>query len=129
MAERTIALGFIRYRGADSEKTQLGFAGETVDVHEDDLERFDELNGPFVPTSEPDEADDADADAASGEGSGDAPEPYKGVTVPDLKAEIETRNADREDDAKITVPEPGNRPELVAGLQHPGLPGAGSRLD
>ncbi len=43
-------------------------------------------------------------------------EPYKGVTIPDLKAEIETRNKDREDDKKIVPAEPGNRPEIVAAL-------------
>lgn len=43
-------------------------------------------------------------------------EPYKGVTVPDLKAEIDTRNEGREDTAKIAVAEPGNRPEIVAAL-------------
>lgn len=43
MAERTIRLGFLRYRGDDG-GTHLGFIGETVDVHEDDLGRFDALN-------------------------------------------------------------------------------------
>ena len=43
-------------------------------------------------------------------------EPYKGVTVTDLKTEIESRNADRAEDAKIAVAEPGNRPEIVAAL-------------
>ncbi len=41
---------------------------------------------------------------------------YKGVKVPDLKAEIEKRNSDREDDAKIVPAEPGNRPQIVAAL-------------
>lgn len=43
-------------------------------------------------------------------------EPYKGVTVTDLKTEIETRNKDREDGKKIVPAEPGNRPEIVAAL-------------
>lgn len=46
----------------------------------------------------------------------DAPEPYKGVSVTDLKAEIEKRNKDREDDKKIVPADPGNRPEIVAAL-------------
>ena len=44
------------------------------------------------------------------------PEPYAGVTVVDLKAEIDKRNKDRAEDAKIAPAEPGNRPELVAAL-------------
>ncbi|MDQ1127568.1 hypothetical protein QE428_002601 [Microbacterium sp. SORGH_AS 505] len=52
-----------------------------------------------------DGADDADA--------GD--ESYKGVTVTDLKAEIDNRNKDREDAAKI-APAGTNRPDLVAAL-------------
>ncbi len=52
-----------------------------------------------------DGSDDADA--------GD--EPYKGVTVPDLKAEIDNRNKDREDAAKV-APTGTNRPDLVAAL-------------
>lgn len=43
-------------------------------------------------------------------------EPYKGVNVAELKAEIETRNKDREDDKKIVPAEPGHRPEIVAAL-------------
>jgi hypothetical protein len=42
-------------------------------------------------------------------------EPYKGVTVADLTAEIEKRNADRADDKKIT-PADAKRPQLVAAL-------------
>lgn len=39
----------------------------------------------------------------------------EGMKVPELKAEIERRNADREDDAKLSLE--GNKPELVATLQ------------
>lgn len=42
---------------------------------------------------------------------------YEGVTVADLKTEIERRNADRDDETKITVEAPGNRPELVSALE------------
>jgi hypothetical protein len=41
---------------------------------------------------------------------------YKGVSVKDLKAEIDKRNEGREDDAKVAPAEPGNRPEIVAAL-------------
>jgi hypothetical protein len=37
-------------------------------------------------------------------------------TVADLEAEIERRNADRDDDEKIEVAPPGNKPELVAAI-------------
>lgn len=43
-------------------------------------------------------------------------EPYKGVTVPDLKAEIDKRNEGRADGEKIAPAEPGKRAELVAAL-------------
>ncbi|MFI8593735.1 hypothetical protein ACIGCK_04805 [Microbacterium sp. NPDC078428] len=46
----------------------------------------------------------------------EAEEPYKGVSVADLKAEIAKRNEGRADDAKIVPAEPGNRPEVVAAL-------------
>lgn len=49
-------------------------------------------------------------DEAAGE------EGFKGVSVADLKAEIEKRNTGREGDKKIVPAEPGNRPELVAAL-------------
>lgn len=42
--------------------------------------------------------------------------PYKGVTVADLKAEIDKRNEGRPDDAKLVPAEPGNRPQIVAAL-------------
>lgn len=41
---------------------------------------------------------------------------YKGVNVPELKAELAKRNEGREGDAVITPAEPGNRPEIVAAL-------------
>lgn len=41
---------------------------------------------------------------------------YKGVKVPDLKADLAKRNEGREGDAVITPAEPGNRPEIVAAL-------------
>lgn len=52
---------------------------------------------------------------------GTEPEPidegvYKGVKVPDLKADLAKRNEGREGDAVITPAEPGNRPEIVAAL-------------
>ena len=44
MVAREVRHGLVTYRDADG-KTTHGLLGETVDVHEDDLERFDRLNG------------------------------------------------------------------------------------
>ncbi len=43
MAERTIRYGIVTYRGVDG-RTRFGQLGDVVDVHEDDIERFDRLN-------------------------------------------------------------------------------------
>jgi hypothetical protein len=43
MAERTARLGFMHYRDADG-RVRDAVAGETIQVHPDDLERFDSLN-------------------------------------------------------------------------------------
>lgn len=44
MAKRTIRAGIATYRAADGREGVFGFLGDEVDVHEDDLERFDRLN-------------------------------------------------------------------------------------
>lgn len=44
MAKRTIRAGIVTYRAADGREGAYGFLGDEVDVHEDDLERFDRLN-------------------------------------------------------------------------------------
>ncbi|GGM42045.1 hypothetical protein [Microbacterium saperdae] len=41
---------------------------------------------------------------------------YKGVNVPDLKADLAKRNEGREGEAVIAPAEPGNRPQIVAAL-------------
>lgn len=57
MAEREVKIGLATFRRADApDDTAIwGFAllGETVDVHKDDLERFDRLNGPAEPSVQP----------------------------------------------------------------------------
>ncbi|WP_248240566.1 hypothetical protein [Microbacterium kunmingense] len=103
MAARTVRAGFIVFTDAAG-RPQTGYLGDEVDVHDDDLERFDRLNPEEAPPEvvEPDESEED--------------EPYEGVKVADLKAAIEKRNESREDADKISVAEPGNRPELVAAL-------------
>ena len=51
MAARTIRGGFVTYRGADGREGLFGMFGDEVDVHEEDLERFDRLN-PAAPDVE-----------------------------------------------------------------------------
>ena len=53
MAERTVAVGLIAYTPADAPHLSLwGQHGAVVDVHSDDIERFDSLNGtPAAPPS------------------------------------------------------------------------------
>lgn len=106
MGKRTVRAGFIVYTDA-SGRPVTGYFGDEVDVHEDDLERFDRLN-PEERVREDIVPDEFDAD--------DEDEPYEGVKVADLKSEIEKRNEGREDADKISPAEPGNRPELVAAL-------------
>lgn len=55
-----------------------------------------------------------DAWADGGKAEPEAADPYKGVSAAKLKAEIEKRNADREDDAKLSTE--GDRADLVAVL-------------
>lgn len=51
MAERTIRSGIGTYQRPDGQWTH-GVLGDVVDVHEDDVERFDRLN-PEEPVTEP----------------------------------------------------------------------------
>jgi hypothetical protein len=44
MAKRTIRAGIATYRSADGREGAFGFLGDEVDVHKDDLERFDRFN-------------------------------------------------------------------------------------
>ena len=68
MSIRTVRIALASYRRADEAET-YAMLGETVDVHPDDLERFDRLNGDDVAEDEPaaeadlpDEADDLPED-------------------------------------------------------------------
>ena len=68
MSIRTVRIALASYRRADEAET-YAMLGETVDVHPDDLERFDRLNGDEVTEDEPaaeadlpDEADDLPED-------------------------------------------------------------------
>ena len=44
MAKRTVKIALMTYQNAKGLGGCIGFRGEEVDVHADDLERFDELN-------------------------------------------------------------------------------------
>lgn len=43
MAARTVKLGFVVYTNVDG-RPETGYLGDEVNVHKDDLERFDRLN-------------------------------------------------------------------------------------
>jgi len=51
MAVRTVRRGFIVYAAAEG-RPVTGYLGDKVDVHEDDVERFDRLNGAEVDDTE-----------------------------------------------------------------------------
>jgi hypothetical protein len=59
MPEREVKLGLMTYINEAGDKGCYGFQGDTVDVHEDYVEKFDELNvqpggdEPYVPQREP----------------------------------------------------------------------------
>lgn len=63
MSIRTVRIALASYRRADEAET-YAMLGETVDVHPDDLERFDRLNGDAIaedePEADPDLPDEAD---------------------------------------------------------------------
>ena len=68
MSVRIVRIELASYRRADEAET-YAMLGETVDVHPDDLERFDRLNGDAIAEDEPevdpdlpDEADDLPED-------------------------------------------------------------------
>lgn len=75
-------------------------------VAEEQLERL--VDRGLIEAVDAEDADEAEEEVDEGA--------YKGVKVADLKTEIETRNSDREDAAKIVPAEPGNRPQIVAAL-------------
>ena len=90
MAERTVAVGLIAYTPADAPHLSLwGQHGAVVDVHSDDIERFDSLNGtPAAPPSASlsvDEHPAADGNAAPAVPPGSPQHPglrrSRGVTV------------------------------------------------
>jgi hypothetical protein len=44
MAKRTVKVGILTYTNAKGVAGTIGYRGDEVDVHDDDLERVDELN-------------------------------------------------------------------------------------
>jgi hypothetical protein len=77
------------------------------------LIRDAELSGFEVQVEGDFDADEIDEEADE---SAETP-PYSEWKVDDLKAEIASRNEDREDDSQIVVEAPGNRPQLIAALE------------
>lgn len=91
MAERTIRSGIGTYQRPDGVWTH-GMFGDVVDVHEDDVERFDRLNPEAPEEPEVEEADvetvtvegaSADAGASAGADAAVVPAGTEGVEVPE----------------------------------------------
>ena len=78
MSIRTVRIALASYRRADEAET-YAMLGETVDVHPDDLERFDRLNGAAIaedePEADPDLPDEAD----------DLPEDLQALNLAELR--------------------------------------------
>ena len=77
MSIRTVRIALASYRRADEAET-YAMLGETVDVHPDDLERFDRLNGAAIAEDEP----EADPDEAA---EGDLPEDLRALNLAELR--------------------------------------------
>ena len=77
MSIRTVRIALASYRRADEAET-YAMLGETVDVHPDDLERFDRLNGAAIAEHEP----EADPDEAA---EGDLPEDLQALNLAELR--------------------------------------------
>lgn len=77
MSIRTVRIALASYRRADEAET-YAMLGETVDVHPDDLERFDRLNGDEVAEDEP----ETDPDKAAED---DLPEDLQALNLAELR--------------------------------------------
>ena len=77
MSVRIVRIALASYRRADEAET-YAMLGETVDVHPDDLERFDRLNGDAIAENEP----EADPDEAA---EGDLPEDLQALNLAELR--------------------------------------------
>ena len=80
MSIRTVRIALASYRRADEAET-YAMLGETVDVHPDDLERFDRLNGDAIAEGEP----EADPDLPSEAAEDDLPEDLQALNLAELR--------------------------------------------
>lgn len=87
MSIRTVRIALASYRRADEVET-YAMLGETVDVHPDDLERFDRLNGDAIaedePEADPDLPDEAD----------DLPEDLQALNLAELREVAKEQGVD-----------------------------------
>ena len=77
MSVRIVRIALASYRRTDEAET-YAMLGETVDVHPDDLERFDRLNGDAIAEDEP----EADPDETA---EGDLPEDLQALNLAELR--------------------------------------------
>lgn len=87
MSVRIVRIALASYRRTDEAET-YAMLGETVDVHPDDLERFDRLNGDAVaedePEADPDLPDEAD----------DLPEDLQALNLAELREVAKEQGVD-----------------------------------
>ena len=78
MSVRIVRIALASYRRADEAET-YAMLGETVDVHPDDLERFDRLNGAAIAEDEPEADPDLPYEAD------DLPEDLQALNLAELR--------------------------------------------
>ena len=86
MSVRIVRIALASYRRTDEAET-YAMLGETVDVHPDDLERFDRLNGDAIAENEP----EADPDEAA---EGDLPEDLQALNLAELREVAKEQGVD-----------------------------------
>ena len=86
MSVRIVRIALASYRRADEAET-YAMLGETVDVHPDDLERFDRLNGDTIAEDEP----EADPDEAA---ECDLPEDLQALNLAELREVAKEQGVD-----------------------------------
>ena len=90
MTTRTVQIALASYWPAGQKREdgcRFGLLGQTVDVHPDDLERFDRLNGAAIAEDEP----EADPDEAA---EGDLPEDLQALNLAELREVAKEQGVD-----------------------------------
>lgn len=111
MVERTVAVGVATYRRVDGPQDSIlwgfGMHGEVVDVHPDDIDRFDRLNGnaPAEPQPLPDHMEDGGEEEDEAPAGAEPPRSGKGSGL-----EVWITYAESLD---VAVPEDASRDDVI----------------